>query len=129
LLSHGVFIIVQAYAINQYLRRLLPKESMALLGRIVFTVGGCVLFIGFLFLLFTGMSKWSGRSMSLLDPTYASKFIPIIASVSEHQATTWTSYFFDLHFLMVLMPVGFFFCCKGGQWQAYRHAQQKDHGC
>ena len=51
--------------------------------------------------------------MTLLDPTYASKFIPIIASVSEHQATTWTSYFFDLHFLMVLTPVGFFFCCYG----------------
>jgi dolichyl-diphosphooligosaccharide--protein glycosyltransferase len=70
-------------------------------------------FVVFLFLLFSGMSRWSGRSMSLLDPTYASKFIPIIASVSEHQATTWTSYFFDLHFLMVLMPVGFFFCCLG----------------
>lgn len=27
--------------------------------------------------------------MTLLDPTYAKKYIPIIASVSEHQATTW----------------------------------------
>ena len=25
---------------------------------------------------------WTGRSLSLLDPTYASKYIPIIASVS-----------------------------------------------
>lgn len=31
---------------------------------------------------------WTGRSLSLLDPTYASKHIPIIASVSEHQPTS-----------------------------------------
>lgn len=28
---------------------------------------------------------WTGRSLSLLDPTYASKYIPIIASVSGEQ--------------------------------------------
>jgi dolichyl-diphosphooligosaccharide--protein glycosyltransferase len=37
-----------------------------------------------------------GRSLSLLDPTYASKYIPIIASVSEHQPPSWPSYFTDL---------------------------------
>lgn len=39
---------------------------------------------GFVFLTFSGNTKWSGRSMTLLDPTYAKKYIPIIASVSEH---------------------------------------------
>lgn len=39
----------------------------------------------------------AGRSLSLLDPTYASKYIPIIASVSEHQPPSWASYFTDLH--------------------------------
>jgi len=38
----------------------------------------------FVFLTFSGNTKWSGRSMTLLDPTYAKKYIPIIASVSEH---------------------------------------------
>ena len=38
----------------------------------------------------------TGRSLSLLDPTYASKYIPIIASVSEHQPPSWPSYFTDL---------------------------------
>jgi dolichyl-diphosphooligosaccharide--protein glycosyltransferase len=70
-------------------------------------------FVIFLLLMFSGLSRWGGRSLSLLDPTYASKFIPIIASVSEHQATTWTSYFFDLNMLMVLVPIGFFFCSYG----------------
>ena len=56
-----------------------------------------------------GKIQWSGRSLTLLDPTYASKYIPIIASVSEHQPTTWTSFFFDLHILVPLAPVGLFF--------------------
>ena len=55
-----------------------------------------------------GKIQWSGRSLTLLDPTYASKYIPIIASVSEHQPTTWTSFFFDLHILVPLAPVGLF---------------------
>eukprot|EP01050_Picozoa_sp_SAG11_P022386 SAG11_NODE_4225_length_2003_cov_1.109244_3_plen_66_part_01 len=37
------------------------------------------------FLTVSGKTQWSGRSLTLLDPTYASKYIPIIASVSEHQ--------------------------------------------
>lgn len=54
----------------------------------------------------------AGRIRTLLDPTYASKHIPIIASVSEHQPTAWGSYFFDLHITVYLMPIGLFFCFK-----------------
>ena len=50
--------------------------------------------------------------MTLLDPTYAKKYIPIIASVSEHQATTWSSFFFDLHYLIFFAPIGFYYCFK-----------------
>jgi len=71
-----------------------------------------VVVIGYIYLILTGKTKWSGRSLTLLDPTYAKKYIPIIASVSEHQATTWSSFFFDLHFLVVLTPIGFFYCYK-----------------
>ena len=52
------------------------------------------------------VSCGAGRSLSLLDPTYASKYIPIIASVSEHQPPAWPSYFTDLHIASVLMPAG-----------------------
>ncbi len=45
----------------------------------------------------------AGRSLSLLDPTYASKYIPIIASVSEHQPPAWPSYFTDLNILVNLL--------------------------
>lgn len=74
------------------------------------TVLGLV--FGLFFLVVTGRSKWSGRSLTLLDPTYAKKYIPIIASVSEHQATTWSSYFFDLHYLMFFTIIGLWYCFK-----------------
>jgi dolichyl-diphosphooligosaccharide--protein glycosyltransferase len=64
---------------------------------------------GFILLLLLGQTKWSGRSMTLLDPTYAKKYIPIVASVSEHQATTWSSYFFDIHFPIFFTPVGLYY--------------------
>lgn len=49
---------------------------------------------------------------TLLDPTYAKKFIPIVASVSEHQPTTWASYIFDLHALVFAAPLGLYYCFK-----------------
>ena len=47
-----------------------------------------------------------------MDPTYASKYIPIIASVSEHQPPAWTSYFTDLHIAAMLMPAGLVACFR-----------------
>jgi dolichyl-diphosphooligosaccharide--protein glycosyltransferase len=45
-----------------------------------------------------------------LDPSYAKNNIPIIASVSEHQPTAWSSFYFDLQLLVFLFPVGLYFC-------------------
>jgi len=71
--------------------------------------GGLVFVIGTI----TGyISPFTGRFYALLDPTYAKEHIPIIASVSEHQPTTWSSFFFDLHLLVFMAPVGFYFCFK-----------------
>ena len=50
--------------------------------------------IGLVGLFVSGKTQWSGRSMTLLDPTFAKKYIPIIASVSEHQATTCNQYIY-----------------------------------
>lgn len=58
------------------------------------------------------ISPWSGRFYSLLDPTYAKDHIPIIASVSEHQPTAWSSFMFDFHILLFLFPAGLYFCFK-----------------
>ena len=52
------------------------------------------------------------RFYSLWDTGYAKIHIPIIASVSEHQPTTWFSFFFDLHILACVFPVGLWYCIK-----------------
>ncbi|KAF7459376.1 putative oligosaccharyl transferase stt3 protein [Cryptosporidium felis] len=64
----------------------------------------------FAILTLSGKTKWAARSMTLLDPTYASKHVPIIASVSEHQATTWSQYIFDLHITAIFFPLGILVC-------------------
>jgi len=55
---------------------------------------------------------WCYRFYSLWDTGYAKIHIPIIASVSEHQPTTWFSFFFDLHILVTTFPVGLWYCIK-----------------
>lgn len=77
---------------------------------LVYTVG--ILFVAvFGVLTLSGkISPWTGRFYSLLDPSYAKNHIPIIASVSEHQPTSWSSFYFDLQILVFLFPAGLYFC-------------------
>jgi dolichyl-diphosphooligosaccharide--protein glycosyltransferase len=49
----------------------------------------------------------TGRLYSLLGAT---SNIAIVKSVSEHQPSPWTTFFFDLHVLVFLVPVGIYFC-------------------
>ena len=58
------------------------------------------------------MTHFLGRFYSLWDTGYAKIHIPIIASVSEHQPTTWVSFFFDLHITAAIFPAGLWFCAK-----------------
>ncbi|CRH00034.1 oligosaccharyl transferase STT3 subunit, putative [Plasmodium relictum] len=67
-------------------------------------------FLIFKFLVFTDKLSWNHRSRTLLDPTYASKYNPIVASISEHQPTTWSSYFFDIHLVLLFFPIGLYHC-------------------
>lgn len=40
------------------------------------------------------------------------RYIPIIASVSEHQPTAWPSFFMDLQFLIFIFPAGVVLCFR-----------------
>jgi dolichyl-diphosphooligosaccharide--protein glycosyltransferase len=48
------------------------------------TLAISIFILTFVVLTLTGATRFSGRAMTLLDPTYAKKYVPIIASVSEH---------------------------------------------
>ncbi len=110
--SHGVFVALQAYAIaSSFYYTYGAKASMRLLVLCMTGFVGLTAFI-LLYFQYTGKVTWSGRSMTLLDPTYASKHMPLVASVSEHQPTPWSSFVFDLNVLVPLCPAGLFFLFK-----------------
>lgn len=87
----------QIHAFADYLRSSMPKEHFEVLFKSFLSTLLSVAFIIGTLLTVTGkVSPWTGRFYSLLDPSYAKNHIPIIASVSEHQPTSWSSFYFDL---------------------------------
>lgn len=109
--AFGIFGLLQLVLIANYFKDTLPKARfqslMYALGALVFGIG-----ISFLFIAtrLGWIAPWTGRFYSLWDTNYAKIHIPIIASVSEHQPTPWSSFFFDLNFLIWLFPTGVFLC-------------------
>ncbi|KAG2666916.1 hypothetical protein I3843_15G084600 [Carya illinoinensis] len=102
----GVFFLLQVFFFLDWVKHLLSDTKLfqAFLRITVTTaigVGAIALGVG----MASGyISPWTGRFYSLLDPTYAKDHIPIIASVSEHQPTAWSSFMFDFHILLFLFP-------------------------
>ncbi|CAA7397349.1 unnamed protein product [Spirodela intermedia] len=112
--SFLVFIIINVVALVYYIRGILSPKMFKVATTLVVTLGitVCVAVVAVLVAMVASSPTkgWSGRSLSLLDPTYASKYIPIIASVSEHQPPTWPSYFTDINVLAFLVPAGIIGC-------------------
>ncbi|KAF2303976.1 hypothetical protein GH714_025814 [Hevea brasiliensis] len=112
--SFLVFIIIHVVAFVYYIKGILSPKMFKVAVMLVISVGlavCCAVMAILIALVASSPTKgWSGRSLSLLDPTYASKYIPIIASVSEHQPPTWPSYFMDINVLAFLVPAGIIAC-------------------
>ena len=109
----GTFALLQAYGFLNYLRSKLSKTQFRQFFIFSIIVVAGLVFASVVALTYAGyVAPWSGRFYSLWDTGYAKIHIPIITSVSEHQPTTWTSFFFDLHFLVCIFPAGVWFCIK-----------------
>ncbi|KAG5727052.1 hypothetical protein E4T56_gene17943, partial [Termitomyces sp. T112] len=77
-------------------------QSIVIAGVVTIGILGALAIVG---LTYKGwIAPWTGRFYSLWDTGYAKKYIPIIASVSEHQPTAWPSFFMDLQFLIFVFP-------------------------
>ena len=114
--SAGVFALLQAWAFLKYLQSFMSRGDFKQFQTFFFaTAAGAA---GLIFLTVVGLTwagviaPWSGRFYSLWDTGYAKIHIPIIASVSEHQPTTWFSFFFDLHILACVFPAGLWYVIK-----------------
>ncbi|KAF6041303.1 STT3A [Bugula neritina] len=109
--AFGVFGLCQIHGFVDYVRSKMTYEQFTTLLKAIVTVVGGVAFVVGGVLTATGkISPWTGRFYSLLDPSYAKNNIPIIASVSEHQPTAWSSFYFDLQMLVFMFPAGMYFC-------------------
>jgi dolichyl-diphosphooligosaccharide--protein glycosyltransferase len=107
----GIFGLCQIHAFVDYLRyRLSPAYFEILFKSLVFISGAVAAIIAAILTITGKVAPWTGRFYSLLDPSYAKNNIPIIASVSEHQPTTWSSFYFDLQMLVFMFPVGLYYC-------------------
>ena len=85
----GVFAVLNALAFLKYVRSMNVQIELWL----VWAAIAGVVFLAVVGLTFAGViAPWSGRFYSLWDTGYAKIHIPIIASVSEHQPTTWVSW-------------------------------------
>jgi len=108
--AFGMFGLVQLHGGLNWIRSHLTPETYSRFFRTGLIILGSSVSVALAAATATGyISPWTGRFYTLLDPTYAKEHIPIIASVSEHQPTTWASFFFDLHVLVFLMPVGMYY--------------------
>jgi dolichyl-diphosphooligosaccharide--protein glycosyltransferase len=109
--AFGVFGLLQLVVLANYFKTILsPKRFYNLIiafGSLTFLIG----ISGLIFATkFGWIAPWTGRFYSLWDTNYAKIHIPIIASVSEHQPTPWSSFYFDMNFLIWLFPVGVYLC-------------------
>uniref|UniRef100_A0A182W5G6 Dolichyl-diphosphooligosaccharide--protein glycosyltransferase subunit STT3A n=1 Tax=Anopheles minimus TaxID=112268 RepID=A0A182W5G6_9DIPT len=111
MLAFGVFGLCQLHAFVDYVRSAVPKEHFeTLFQALIVTIASVAALTGLALTVTGKISPWTGRFYSLLDPSYAKNHIPIIASVSEHQPTSWSSFYFDLQILVFLFPAGLYFC-------------------
>ncbi|GMF50599.1 unnamed protein product [[Candida] boidinii] len=109
--SFGIFGLLQLVLLFSYLRNTLSPTRFQ---RLMVVFAGFITVVGISCLVLATklglIAPWTGRFYSLWDTSYAKIHIPIIASVSEHQPTPWSSFFMDLNFLIWLFPVGVYFC-------------------
>merc|ERR1712156_1030735 len=107
----GVFGLCQIHSFVDYLRANMTKENFNLLFKTLSIAVASIFATGLGIMTLSGkVAPWTGRFYSLLDPSYAKNNIPIIASVSEHQPTSWSSFYFDLQILTILFPAGLYYC-------------------
>jgi len=112
--SFFAFALVHVVMLARHLRRVLPPRAYRRAKALSLGLSAAGAAAGLLYVAARVVQSptlmLSARTLSLLDPTYAAKHIPIIASVSEHQPPTWASFMMDVGPLIVLAPAGVVLC-------------------
>lgn len=68
--------------------------------------------VGFLYIIVMGKTTTGHRILTLINPVYAKKHNPLVSSISEHQPTSWSSFWFDLQYTLMFAPIGIYVVFK-----------------
>jgi dolichyl-diphosphooligosaccharide--protein glycosyltransferase len=107
--THVVFIIMQFHYFSLFIKDHLSAEKFKFLQKNFIRVIAIVGAASFIYLIVMGHTTWGHRILTLINPVYAKKHNPLVASISEHQSTSWGSFFFDFHFSLIFAPPGLYF--------------------
>jgi dolichyl-diphosphooligosaccharide--protein glycosyltransferase len=110
--SHIAFIIMNVYMATGFIKKNLSRKKFQFLTKAVIRVGIVLVISGFLYIVVMGKTTAGHRILTLINPVYAQKHNPLVASISEHQPTAWSSFFFDLQYTLLFAPVGMYVCLK-----------------
>jgi len=111
--AFGIFGLCQIVGFASWMQSKMSQEKFQIIFRsVLLLIGGAGATLLLIATFLQKIAPWTGRFYSLLDPSYAKNNIPIIASVSEHQPTAWSSFYFDLQLLVFTFPVGLYYCFK-----------------
>ena len=105
----GAFGMIQIWGFFVFLQKYMDSKTF----NTCLAISILILPVLVLLIITIGMSTgllggFSGRLMNMFDPSYASKKIPIIASVAEHQPTAWIKYYMDCALFLFFFPVGIY---------------------
>ena len=99
---------MNAYVVAKFAISELPKSTVDFIFRLLMIMAPLGLIGMFVYLTLTGATRFSGRALSLLMPSYASTYAPLVASISEHSPTVYTQLFSYFHHSMLLVPIGLY---------------------
>jgi len=97
-----------AYLGLNKVRESLPEEQISSYIRLFWIIIGILFVAMFLMLTLGGRTRFSGRAMTLIDPSYATNHMPLVASVAEHSVTAWGLYLTQIHNLLFFIPLGLY---------------------
>jgi dolichyl-diphosphooligosaccharide--protein glycosyltransferase len=103
----GLFGVIHIWGVFTDLQTILSPQSFAAIAVTVIMSLPIFLFEVITIGISVGLlGGFSGRMPQMFDPSYASKHIPIISSVAEHQMSGWSNPFIDCGFFLLVFPLG-----------------------
>ncbi len=103
----AAFGLLQLYTYFYWTKRMVSKKHFSALLRMAMYAAGGALALVVLAALSGRVPFLTARFKALLGST---SNIAIVKSVSEHQPSSWTTFFFDMHCLVALVPLGLYAC-------------------